>query len=1297
MVGRGAGATGDGPLSGGWAPLTEAQWGLWFAQRLDPGNPIFNTGQYIDLRGPLDVDAFRSAVEQAMDEAQALSVRFDDGADGSRQAVDPGRRVCLEIVDLSSCSEPAAEALSLMRRDMETPLDLLRDPLALQRLFVLAPDRHLWLQRVHHLATDGYGMVLLTNRVAELYGAADAGRPFPPLQQVWTEDEAYKASEKRAADADFWREALKGAPEVVGLAPGRAMTAHRFHRSERMFDAGAAGRLLAVAQTLNVSWPDVLTALVAAYVRRFTATPEVVVGVPYMGRLGSAAARVPAMVMNVLPLRIAPDEDAPLADYVVGVSKALIKARRHGRYRSEQLRRDLGLLGGHRRLYGPLINVLPFDQPPRFEGLETRMHVLGTGPVDDINFTFRGDGAQSLTLEIDANPELYSAAEAAAHGERLAAFLDAAVSALRLGDVPTATPEEARREVEDFNATRHPVPDTTLTALIEATMVEGRDRTALVFEGRALTYGELDRLSAALAEALAARGAGPDGVVAVALPRSIELAVALVAVLRAGAAYLPIDLDHPDQRIAAILMASGARTVLAAGDERGLFGDRLLAVANWPKDGEAPAGPAPGDPAYVIYTSGSTGEPKGVVIEHRAIVNRLLWMQAQYGVTEASRILQKTPATFDVSVWEFFLPLISGGTLVVAPPGAHRDPAAIAALIREQGITDCHFVPSMLSVFLADPASRGLRLDRVYCSGEELPADLRDRFHRTLSAELHNLYGPTEAAVDVSYWPADEDDHARPVPIGRPVWNTRLLVLDERMRPVPPGMPGRLYIGGVQLSRGYLGRPDLTAERYLADPFTPGERLYDTGDVARRRADGAIVFLGRADHQVKVRGLRIELGEIEAAIAASGLTEAAAVLAREDRAGDRRLVAYVVPGAGYDRRTLRDRVAARLPDYMIPSAFVALDALPTTANGKLDRAALPAPAAEEGAGRAARDGTEAAVAALYAEVLGLERPVGAEEDFFALGGDSLLAVRLMLRVRERFGHDPGLGALFERPRVCDLAGLIDADAPEFDSGLGPLIKLADGDEALPPLFVVHPAGGITWGYRTLARALSPRRPVYGVQAPTLDPDAPAPDSIESLAAGYVDRLLAMRPHGPWHLMGWSVGGIIAQAMAVRLSELGQQVGLMAMLDSYPSECWRAEPEPTETAALRSLLSIAGYDPEDYPELVTREAIVGFLREGDSPLGGLPQKALDGVIRVVLDTNRLVRGHYHRPFPGVTTHVRASIDHVGKPLTPELWRPYAATLEVVDAPFLHPQLTGAAATALIAPALDARMAAVEEKA
>ena len=1291
-------------MPGSAYPLTEAQSGLWYAQRLAPGNPLFNTGQYIELTGALDLAAFEAALAQGVSEAQALALRMEETAAGPVQLVLDEARPRLDIIDVSSAPDPLAAAEAEISRDMAMPVDPVRDPLAAERLFLLGPQRFVWQQRIHHLAIDGYGMILLTQRIAELYNArlrgTPEGNPLPGLEVVLAEDAAYRGSEKRGKDGAFWRELFADKPDVASLAPGAPASAAHFHRRAVEMDRDAFARLRALAERTAIPWPDVLTALAGAYVRRHTGTPEVILGVPFMARLGSAAARVPAMLMNVLPLRLAPDEEAPLDEMLAQAAKALTRARRHGRYRSEQLRRDLKLIGGQRRLHGPLVNILPFDETPRFAGLEARLEVLSTGPVEDITFTFRLHGTDGLRLEVDANPDIYPAHEVEAHAARLSHFVAACVEAQRIAEVPTATPDESRRYLHEVNDTAHPVPDVTLSALIEAGLARTPQAPAVRFGDEMIDYATLEARSRALAGEMVRAGVGRGTIVAVALPRSTELIVALIAVLRAGAAYLPLDLAHPDERLARIL--GSAQPVLALAlpqDAARLCGVPVLAPGDWESRPDATTlpPPRPDDAAYVIYTSGSTGEPKGVVVEHRAIVNRLEWMRVHYGFDARDRILQKTPMTFDVSVWEFFLPFISGASLVVAPPDAHRDPRAIATLIREAGVTTAHFVPSMLAAFLAEPAAKGVALARVFCSGEELPAELRDRFHRTVTAELHNLYGPTEAAVDVSYWPAGPQDASHPVPIGFPVWNTRLYVLDDANRPQPPGVAGHLYLAGVQLARGYLGQPDLTAERFVPDPFVPGERMYRTGDLASFRPDGAVVYLGRSDHQIKIRGLRVELGEIEAAVMSSGLARQVAIIAREDQPGAKRIVAYVVPSGAPDMERLRAHVAAHVPDYMVPSAFLALEALPVTANGKLDRAALPAPDYAGAGGRAPRTATEVVVAALFAEQLGLEGELSAEDDFFTLGGDSLQAVALLLRVRELFASDPGLGALFSHPSVAALAALIEAGEGVVDAGLGPLITLTEGDPALPPLFAIHPAGGISWCYGRLARALEPRRTVYGIQAPALSPEAPLADSLDTLAADYAARIRQVFPQGAYHLVGWSVGGILAQAVAVKLAEGGARLGVVAMLDAYPTDCWRDEPEPQEGDALKALLAIAGHDPDRLPALaLNRASVIAFLRATNSPLGTLPDAALDGVVRVVAGNSALVRGHFHTRYAGTITYFRAALDHEGTGLTPQLWAPYVGALDITEVPSLHAFLTGPEAVAVIAPVLARAMERTDNK-
>ena len=1309
--------------------MTQAELGLWYAQRIDPANPVFNTGQYLELVGPLDLEAFGRAVDTVMVEADGLALRVVEGPDGPTARIDPAARPVLQQIDLTDVDDPHGEAMALIQRDMGTAVDPRRDALAAQVLFLLGPDHHIWYQRIHHLVIDGYGTTLLTSRIADLYRAAITDTtprtaPLVPRAVAVAAEREYIDSDRYASDRQFWRDQFADQPDATSLVPRAALTSHTYMSRSVDLPAEVSDGLVALSSKTSVVWPDVLAALSAAYVQRHAGGTEAIIGLPVMERLGRPAARVAGMVMNVLPARIAIDEDTPLGAWLQTTARHLQRLRRHGRYRGEQLRRDLGLVGTSRRLHGPLVNVLPFDTPLDLPGLDVSLHVVGTGPVDDLTLTWRADGSgRGLRLEIDANPALYSATDLDVHAARLACFLTRALAAPSLADVPTLTPPETRRWVHDVNQTSHPVANTTLHALIERQMRRRPAAPALRFEGRTLSYAELERVTRTLAQALVARGVGPNAIVCVMAPRSFELVAALVAILRAGGAYLPLDPTWPDARIGGTIESSGSQLVLAFARDvdrlppgtSTLTLDNLTALEETP-DVELPR-VSPSDAAYVIYTSGSTGAPKGAVIEHRAIVNRLEWMREFYDIDSTDRLLQKTPATFDVSVWEFFLAFTSGAVLVVAPPDAHRDPAALAALITAERITTVHFVPSMLAVFLAEPGAAGLRLRRVFCSGEELPAALRDRFHDVIRAELHNLYGPTEAAVDVTWWHAHRHDNSNPVPIGYPVWNTQMYVLDSRLRPVPPGVVGDLYIAGVQLAREYVNRPELTAERFVANPFgPPGSRMYKTGDLARWRADGAIDFLGRSDFQVKVRGFRIELGEIEAALAAASGSSAVAVVAREDRPGDRQLVAYIGGRTpDFDLAAIREALARQLPDYMVPAAFVVLETLPTSANGKLDRKALPPPERRDHDRpvRAPRTDTERIVVELFADVLGTtdrsdagedagpSRPsapvaIGIDDDFFSLGGHSLLAAQLMNRLRSRFGVDGGLGVVFAHPTAARLADYVDRTSGERDAGgmddlgLGPVILLnrAAPPEATP-LFCIHPAGGLSWCYARLARALDPPRRVYGLQARALALDVPQPASLDEMAADYAATIQSIQPSGPYDVAGWSVGGILAHTVGVHLREAGRSVGRVTLFDAYPCDRWRDAPPPDAAAGFRALLLVAGYDPAAVlPDQLTKTGVLAFLRAAGHPLGTLGDDALDGIMRIVSHNSLLVRQHVHRVFDGDVLFLRAALDHVGTTLTPDEWLPYVSgRLEVHDVPSLHPHLMGEEAVAVVGPVMS----------
>jgi amino acid adenylation domain-containing protein len=677
------------------------------------------------------------------------------------------------------------------------------------------------------------------------------------------------------------------------------------------------------------------------------------------------------------------------------------------------------------------------------------------------------------------------------------------------------------------------------------------------------TYGVLNARANQLARTLVRdHGVGPDVRVGVLAERSLEMVLALMAIEKAGGAYVPMDPEYPGELLQFMIEDSGATVILA---QRGFFDRTAHAAcpvveldAVWERittedDSNVPSRVTGDNLAYVIYTSGSTGRPKGAMNTHAGIANRLLWMQDAYTLTEHDRVLQKTPFSFDVSVWEFFWPLMVGAQLVVARPGGHRDAAYLMALIEHAAITTLHFVPSMLQAFIEETGiERCHALKRVVCSGEAITPELLRRYLSRVPVPLHNLYGPTEAAVDVTAWPCTAADTQAMVPIGTPIANIRLYILDPLRQPVPLGVTGELFLGGVGVGRGYLNRPELTAEKFIPDPFraSDGARLYRTGDLARYRDNGVVDFLGRIDHQVKLRGFRIELGEIESALLAHATVRECVVLVREDKPGAKRLVAYVVPqpGTASDTTALRAYLRQRLPDHMVPGVIVTLADLPRLTNGKLDRKALPIPEdVVETARRhvAPRDSVERRLVRVWEDVLG-QKMIGVMDDFFELGGHSLLALKLAGAIHVEFGRSLPLAQLLGNSTVERLAVVLKREHDPED--WRPLVAIRGG-RAVPPLFLLPGAGGNVLYFHTLAQVLTTTRPIYGLQALGLDGRTPPLTTVEAIAAANIEEMRRVQPHGPYFLAGHSFGGRVALEMAQQLAALGESIGLLAVLDT----------------------------------------------------------------------------------------------------------------------------------------------------
>ncbi|MGN2635816.1 amino acid adenylation domain-containing protein [Nocardia takedensis] len=1084
---------GNGEAGGEYFPLSPAQLGIWYAQHVDPQVPI-NIAQYVDLHGDLDVAALEQASRDAAVEMGSGFLRIVEVDGEPVQTVDPSLDSTLEYIDLRDAEDPEAAAAEWMRAEYSRPLTIVEDRLIRAAALRLADSRWYWYSRAHHIVLDGFGAMTFMQRIAELYTAAVNGETAAPakatdLRTLYEQEIAYRDSSRFQSDKAHWAERVAGLEEGSSLAGRSAPPSPVNGVASAALSAEQDDLLAAAVRRYDSSPAGLLIAGFAGYLAQLTGAQDVILSLPVTARTTAAMRRSGGVVSNIVPLRLTVSHDTTVADLLKAVTVEVSGALRHQRYRHEDIRRDSAGEGVvTTEFFGPWVNIMLFHSEMVLGPMVGQLNVLSTGSIEDLGVNFYQSVAGTRShIDFETNPNLYSEAEARTHHARFLEFFErflAADGAAAVWDLPVTTEDERELTLLEWNDAQQEVPETTLPALLDAQIAATPDRVALDFEGDTLTYAEFDARVNRLARSLIADGVGPESLVALGMRRSLDLVVGMHAVLKAGGAYVPIDPDHPAERTAYILESADPVCVLTVtGDEielpesvRSVRIDALdlSALSAAPvTDAERRAPLRPDNTAYVIYTSGSTGRPKGVAVTHHAIVNQQLWMLDEYRLTAEDVYLQKTATTFDVSLWGYFLPLMVGAKLVVAAPDGHRDPLYVADMIERHAVTVTDFVPSMLTVFVAHATrEQCASLRAVFVIGEALPPETAAGLRAISSAGLHNLYGPTEAAVSVTYWEATAADTVT-VPIGIPEWNVEVYVLDSRLRPAAVGAPGELYLGGRQLARGYRGRADLTSDRFVANPFgTHGQRMYRTGDLVRWNSSGTLEYIGRTDFQVKFRGQRIELGEIETVTLAHPAVSQSAVLV-VDTATGQQLVAYLVPAPGHsiDPAELTRFAAEQLPSYMVPASVMVLEAFPLNTSGKLDRKALPEPvfSADAAGYRAPRTQSEQIVAGIFADVLS-QRQVGIDDNFFDLGGNSLVATQVVSRISAAFGARIGVRALFETPTVAGIAARAEQATPT-DAARPPLVA-----QQLPARVPLSPAQQRMW----FINQFDPTAPTYNL-------------------------------------------------------------------------------------------------------------------------------------------------------------------------------------------------------------------------
>ncbi|MFE5810163.1 amino acid adenylation domain-containing protein [Streptomyces sp. NPDC056491] len=1204
-------------------PLAAAQQRLWFLDQWSLGSAAYNAPLALRLTGPLDPEVLGRALGGVVERHEILRTRYGSADGLPYQIVEEPGPVAIVRTDLRELPEDEREkhVTELIAEGAGRPFDLAAGPVLRAELFRLADEEHVLLLNIHHIATDGWSTAIVTREVMVRYAAEAAGLPdpLPPLPVQFADYAVWqrrKLAESTFGDRlGYWTERLADLP-VLDFPTDRPRpkqpTGAGSVRESRL-PAHLQRALVELARSERVT---VLTVALAAFqtlLTRYTGQDDIVVGSVVNGRTQPEIEPLVGFFANTLVLRTDTSGDPTFRELLARTNETVVGGLMH---------QDVP--------FGKLVDAL---QPER---------EAGRNPLFQISFTLQnasadGDDLGDLRIEqvplivgtarfdlafqltevpgegyhvwIEYSTELFDGDRIDRLISHYGRLLEAVVAdpGIRIGRIPLLDAAERERLVlgENRTDTAYGTAELGLHQLFERSADRHPEQPAVRFRGSGLSYAELDRRANRLAHHLRSLGVGPETRVGILLERGPDLPVTQLAILKAGGAYVPLDPVHPTNRLAYMLERAGATIVVTEG----ALGDVLPqsvtrldwrdpqfldAVAARP-DTRPEVAVHPRSLAYVIFTSGSTGKPKGVLVEHRSAVNFTTASVEMFGLGTDDRMLQFANPAFDVSVFEIYSAFASGATLVTAPRGTLLDPAALTALMREEGVTTADIPPSVLGVL--DPAELP-DFRKMFVGLESFPGDLVDRWRDGGRRAFHNGYGPTETTVaSVDHLCGPQNGSASP-PIGRPLPNQYAYVLDRTGEPVPLGVAGELWIGGLGLSRGYAGSPGATADRFLPDPFAGGgRRMYRTGDLALRRSDGDLEFFGRADTQVKIRGLRIEPSEIEQVLSRHPGVRQAAVVVLTSLPGGPQLVAYVVPESGTrpEPAALRGHLAEDLPPYMLPGAFVMLDALPLTPNGKLDRARLPEPEQRVRKDREApATDTERAVAGIWAGLLP-GKDFARDDNFFMTGGNSLQATQLLARLHEVLGVEVQLRQLFTHATIEQLSALVDAGraVPE-NSGApvrpgaavaapvsAPVVLAAGGDRT--PFFCIHPSGGSVAPYVPLAASLHPEQPLYALEAPEL---GSTEDPVADLAEAHAAAIRAARPEGPYLLGGWSTGGAVAFETARRLRLQGAEVALVALLDTDVPPGLTEPPSTAQTIALyvADLAGLRGVDPATAPVL-----------------------------------------------------------------------------------------------------------------
>ncbi|MFF1527748.1 amino acid adenylation domain-containing protein [Streptomyces sp. NPDC058284] len=1315
-------------------PLSPAQKRLWFLNQLDGPNATYNIAEAARLSGMLNVDALGAALADVVSRHESLRTVFPKVDGEPIQDIRPADQATTELGIVDSTPAQLREQLDQL---VAEPFDLTKDLPLRAWLVVSEPGEHVLLLVVHHIASDGWSSTPLLRDLsvayeARLRGGAPTWEPLPVQYADYTlwqrailgaEDDPESLLRRQLT---FWTKALEGAPEVLSLPTDRPRPAIASHRGSYVpFRCGPRlhQRLDELARANHSTLFMVLQAAFAALLTRHGAGTDIPIGTPAAGRADKALDNLVGFFVNTLVLRTDTAGGPTFRELLHRIRETNLTVYHHQDLPFDHL---VEAINPTRSLaHQPLFQVmLAFQNNDIAEweltdvtasALQVESDVAKFDLTLSVGESFPEEGRlPGLEGTLHYASDIFDRVTAEALAARLVLILEAAAADpdQRITDIDILSERERHQVLAEWNHTerseRPPLPD-----VFEAQAAATPDNIAVEHEDHSLTYAELNTQANQLAWYLISRGIGPEDIVALAIPRSADLVVAALGTLKAGAAYLPLDPEHPAERIrlileraspACVLQGNTLSPLLSSGSDHTLPWARVEQLAAGysqrnPRDVDRTRPLTPVDSAYVIYTSGSTGEPKAITMPHRGLANMLREHAAAFPATSPEwRCSQYMAIGFDSAVQEIFGTLTAGKTLVIPSNDLRIDMDRLSAWLIDRKVNEFHAPNLVIEALTAAFGRRGTREDELRLlvqAGEALilGPSVRRFFEERPDARLANVYGPAETHAVTMHVIDEEDPRCWPpaAALGRPMGNTRLYVLDERLEPMPPGVVGELYVAGVGLARGYLNRPGLTAERFVACPFGTGERMYRTGDLVRWRPDGQLEYLERADHQLKIRGFRVEPGEIEAVLTDHPDVTRAVVQAREDTPGDKRLVAYLVAQTHLNPHDLRDHTTSRLPHFMVPAAFVQIDTLPLTPNGKLDRKALPAPDYTTTARprRTPRTPHEEIICTHIADILGLET-IGIDDNFFELGGHSLLATRLLNRLHTALGIELPIRTFFEAPTPAALTTHAN-DRARKSAALDPVLPLRpEGDK--PAVFLIHPGSGLSWSYLGLLRHIGRGRPVYAIQAPYLTAYDRTYDSLRELAHEYAGLIQGIQFRGPYHVMGWSFGGLTAHQVALCLQQQGHEVGLVAVFDGYPVPPEETVSALADHALLKAALSgLCGRDLSDHDVPANTSAVLDLVRSSSPAFLDLADDEISSLVATAEENIRLMTEHRPGVLRGDMTLFRAARDGIDLATGRSMWLPrLSGRLSVVNVDCSHYQMMGQEPLSAIGPALDTQL-------